>query len=66
MVWDKRRSPSQARRAVITKSWHLQFRTAALDVIATRRTGYPRHTPGLRTCRPPLASFLQWRGWPQL
>src|ERR1039458_4600155 len=25
-----------------------------------------RHTPGLRTCRPPLISFLQWRGSSQL
>jgi len=36
------------------------------DVIRQGALDCQRHTPGLRTCRPPLISFLQWRGYRQL
>jgi hypothetical protein len=35
---------------------------AAVSVTEIGALDCPRHTPGLRTCRPPLVSYLQWCG----
>jgi hypothetical protein len=49
-------------REVFVSSFFVLLQPAASDTIRQGALNCQRHTPGLRTCRPPLVNFLQWRG----